>query len=113
MKRISKPWGWELWWAETDKYVGKHLHIDAGQSLSRQYHEVKDETIFITRGKLILEIGDGEEMERLVLSEGENYHITPNTIHRFIAPLFGCELMEVSTPETDDIIRLEDNYGRT
>ena len=112
MKKITKPWGWELWWAETDKYVGKQLHIEAGHSLSKQYHEIKDETIFVLCGKLILEIGDGETMERLVLPEGSSYHITPNTIHRFIAPSGGCDLMEVSTPETDDVVRLEDNYGR-
>ena len=111
MKRVDKPWGYEIIWAHTDRYVGKLLHIDAGHALSRQYHQVKDETIFVLQGELVLEVGDGDDQQRHVLGPHQAYHVTPGTIHRFIAEQT-VELMEVSTPELDDVVRLEDRYGR-
>ena len=111
---IDKPWGWEKLWAHTDKYVGKFLYIKEGCQLSRQYHEHKEETIHVLKGILVLEIGQGEDMITERLSPGSSYHIPPGTIHRFCAlkdrpPV---ELMEVSTPELDDVVRLEDDYNR-
>ena len=111
MKRVDKPWGYEIIWAHTDRYVGKLLHIDAGHALSLQYHQVKDETIFVLKGELVLEVGDEETRQRLVLGPNESYHVTPGTVHRFIAEQ-NVDLMEVSTPELDDVVRLEDRYGR-
>lgn len=109
---IKKPWGYEELWAKTDKYVGKLLVIEPNKRLSRQYHKSKDETIYVVRGELILEIGSGENINRSVLLVGASYHVAPGTIHRFIASDFGCTLMEVSTPELDDVVRLEDDYKR-
>jgi mannose-6-phosphate isomerase len=111
---ISKPWGWEKLWAHTDKYVGKLLHIKEGRQLSRQYHEYKEETIYVLKGTLTLEIGQGKNMITKKLTPGSIYHIVPGTIHRFCAlkdrpPV---ELVEVSTPELDDVVRLEDDYNR-
>ena len=111
MERTEKPWGYELLWAHTDKYVGKLLHIDAGHALSRQYHEVKDETILVLDGELTLEIGDGENTRTLILGPQETFHVTPGTIHRFVA-VQNVDLVEVSTPELGDVVRLEDRYGR-
>lgn len=111
-RRVDKPWGYELVWAETSRYVGKLLHIDAGQALSYQYHEVKEETIFVLRGKLTLHVSEGEGAPRVVeLAEGQTFHITPRLRHRFEARE-EVELLEASTPELDDVVRLEDRYGR-
>jgi len=111
---INKPWGHENRWAVNDKYLGKILFIKRGQKLSRQYHEVKDETVFVLSGILLVEIGQGDELFTHVLREGEAMRIKPNTIHRFIAPPDGfVKLIEVSTPEINDVVRLEDNYGRS
>ncbi len=114
--KVEKPWGHEVRWAITDKYLGKLLHINRGQSLSRQYHEVKDETVYVLQGLLILELGqqpNGSAELTKVLEEGESYRITPGQIHRFAAPTDGfVKLIEVSTPEIDDVVRLQDNYGR-
>tara|TARA_B100000131_G_scaffold309397_1_gene339822 strand:- start:1590 stop:1940 length:351 start_codon:yes stop_codon:yes gene_type:complete len=109
---IEKPWGNEVIFAHTDKYVGKILTINKGHRLSRQYHEIKDETIYVSEGTLSLELGEGDKVTELQLNEGHAFHIEPGVIHRFCAP-YGCvKLLEVSTPELDDIVRLEDNYGR-
>lgn len=110
---IDKPWGREEIWAETDRYVGKHLFINSGARLSRQYHERKDETIRVLKGTLVLEIGQGDKMERIFLSPGSSYHISPKTIHRFGADATSVVLVEVSTPELEDVVRLEDDYGRS
>ena len=110
--KVEKPWGFENRWSVTDKYLGKLLHIDPGQKLSRQYHEVKDESIYVLEGTLVLEIGPKEEMQRFILQEGSSWRIEPKTVHRFAAPSSGCVLIEVSTPEIDDVVRLEDDYGR-
>ncbi|GMV44263.1 MAG: hypothetical protein AMXMBFR64_59790 [Myxococcales bacterium] len=109
--RVPKPWGYELIVAHTDRYVGKILHIEAGHALSRQYHRVKDETLFVTSGVLTLEIGAAGEAVQRNLGPGEGFRVRPGTIHRFIAAET-CELFEVSTPELDDVVRLEDQYGR-
>ena len=112
MRKVSKPWGHEEIWAETDKYVGKLLVINPGERLSRQYHQIKDETVYVLKGELVLEIGQGDNKERLLLGTGARYRVRPGTIHRFAAPSTGCTLIEVSTPELEDVIRLEDDYGR-
>ena len=112
-RRVSKPWGHELIWAETDRYVGKILHINAGESLSLQYHERKDETIYVLSGRLRLELED--EHGRLAVHElgpGEHRRIPTGRRHRFGA-ISRVELVEVSTPELDDVVRLDDRYGRT
>ena len=109
---INKPWGNEKIWAKTERYVGKVLTINPGEKLSRQYHEIKDETIYVMDGVLVLELGEGDSIEKLIMRPGASYHVKPGTIHRFAAPSDGCKLMEVSTPELDDVVRLEDAYGR-
>ena len=111
MHRVEKPWGYELIFALTDQYVGKILHVDEGEQLSLQYHEVKDETIFVSSGELELEIKEGEELVKYVLSPGEARHIPPGTVHRMRA-LSTCDVFEVSTPQLDDVVRVEDRYGR-
>ena len=108
---INKPWGHEEIWAETDKYVGKILRINKGHQLSRQYHKVKDESIYVLKGLLILELGE-DPIEVKILKEGENYRITPNTVHRFRSLYDPVTLVEISTPEIDDVVRLQDDYGR-
>ena len=111
-KRVEKPWGYELWWARTERYVGKLLHVNAGQQLSLQYHERKDETIHLWSGALRLVLGeaDGSLVER-ELKPGESYRVKPGTRHRMIA-VSDCDILEVSTPEVEDVVRLEDAYGR-
>lgn len=112
MRIVTKPWGHEEIWAETPKYVGKYLHIEPGHRLSRQYHEKKEETIRVLSGKLLLEVGTGDNLMTLTLSPGEIYHVTPLTVHRFCAGDERVVLVEVSTPELDDVIRLSDDYLR-
>lgn len=112
VKRVEKPWGYELWWAYTEKYVGKILHVNKGQSLSYQYHEVKDETIYLHNGEMLLEIEEvGGEREERTVTPGCAIHITPFTKHRMTA-ITDCDILEASTPEVEDVIRLEDRYGR-
>jgi len=113
IKRVEKPWGYELWWAYTDKYMGKILHINEGECLSYQYHVKKDETIYLLSGKMQLEIEvEGEDKKEVQMEPGESIRIKPYTKHRFTA-LSECEVLEASTPEVDDVVRLEDRYGRT
>lgn len=110
---VEKPWGHELIWARTDRYVGKILHIKAGEALSLQYHRLKDETIMLLSGRMELVVfGDGEEPTSRVLTPREPFHIRPGLRHRMIA-LEDTDVLEVSTPELDDVVRLEDRYGRT
>ena len=111
-KKINKPWGYEIVWSHCEKFVGKILCINSGHSLSRQYHKIKEETIFVLSGTLLLEVGMGAKMEQINLSRGQSYHITPGTIHRFCAKFGDVELSEVSTPELNDVVRLEDDYNR-
>ena len=95
-KRVEKPWGYELWWARTDRYVGKLLHLRKGESLSLQYHRVKDEN---------------GELRKVEMKPGDVFHITPGTLHRMTG-IEDCDIVEVSTPELDDVVRIEDRYGR-
>ena len=111
-RRIDKPWGHEDVWAETPRYVGKRLFIRKGCRLSLQYHERKDESILVVSGRLQLELADDRgELTSEELGAGESRHIAPGRRHRFGA-LVDTELVEVSTPELDDVVRLEDDYGR-
>jgi mannose-6-phosphate isomerase-like protein (cupin superfamily) len=109
--RVDKPWGHELIWAKTDRYVGKILHIEPGHLLSLQYHERKDETIHVLHGEIILRIKIGGELTERRMREGESCHIAPGTVHQMEA-IEISDLLEASTPEIDDVIRLEDRYGR-
>ena len=109
--RVEKPWGHELIWARTDRYVGKILHIEPGHVLSLQYHNRKDETIHVLKGEIIFRVKeDGELVERR-MKEGESYHIVPLTVHQMEA-VTASDLLEASTPEIDDVVRLKDRYGR-
>jgi mannose-6-phosphate isomerase len=108
---VEKPWGHEIIWAHTERYVGKILHINKGESLSYQYHVVKDETIRLLSGTLEMDIETSGERRKLRLSPGECLHIVPRMKHRMIA-IEECDVLEVSTPELDDVVRLEDRYGR-
>lgn len=109
--RVDKPWGYELHWARTERYVGKVIHVAAGHALSLQYHVYKDETILLWSGRLLFELRRGDEARTWEMAPGERVHIEPGTIHRMTA-LEDCDLIEVSTPELDDVVRLEDRYGR-
>ncbi len=110
MRTVEKPWGHEEIWAETDRYVGKYLHINPGHRLSLQYHKIKMETISVLKGELILEAANGILQ---TLKQGDTFHIAPGTIHRFGAgSQEGVVLVEVSTPELDDVVRLSDDYLR-
>src|SRR4051794_12548418 len=107
MRRVEKPWGYELIWAETARYVGKVLHIRAGQRLSRQYHNKKEETFLVQAGEMDLEIGEGADVRVLRMKAEESYHCLPKTVHRMVA-VTDVDVVEVSTPELDDVVRLED-----
>jgi mannose-6-phosphate isomerase-like protein (cupin superfamily) len=109
--RVPKPWGYELIFAKTARYVGKILHISQGETLSLQYHNVKEETLFVVRGELKLTIESDGDRRVLPLREGESFHIPPHLIHRMEA-VVDTDVAEVSTPELDDVVRLEDRYGR-
>jgi mannose-6-phosphate isomerase len=109
--RVDKPWGYELRWAQTERYVGKVIHVNAGHALSLQYHNEKDETILLWAGRLQLEIQEGDRIIRRDMHPGDRAHIPPKTVHRLSA-IEDCDIFEVSTPELDDVVRLEDRYGR-
>lgn len=109
--RVPKPWGHEIIWAHTERYVGKILHINAGHALSVQYHERKDETVYLLRGELKYWVKTGEAMKDMHLREGDAFRITPGTIH-YMEAVTDCDVLEASTPELDDVIRLKDRYGR-
>jgi quercetin dioxygenase-like cupin family protein len=111
MRRVDKPWGHEVIWAETARYVGKLLHIRAGERLSRQYHRVKEETLLVQSGQMDLEVGPREALETRRMGQGDVFHVRPGTIHRMIA-VTDVDIIEVSTPELDDVVRIEDVYGR-
>ena len=108
---IQKPWGYELIWAHTERYVGKILHINQGESLSYQYHRVKDETIRLLSGAMDMDLETNGVKAKINLKPGDCLHITPGMKHRMIA-VEDCDVLEVSTPELDDVVRLEDRYGR-
>jgi quercetin dioxygenase-like cupin family protein len=109
MRRVEKPWGFELIWAETDKYVGKVLHINAGHRLSKQYHEVKEETVYVIKGVLYNYEEDGTITKVL---PGKSFHVKTGQVHRFGANESNVEIIEVSTPHLEDVVRLEDDYSR-
>ncbi|HSJ14580.1 MAG TPA: cupin domain-containing protein [Longimicrobiales bacterium] len=112
-RRIEKPWGYELIWAETPAYVGKVLHVREGEALSLQYHEVKDETIYVLRGRMRFFIGArADQLKEIEVAEGGSFRIVPGTVHRMVA-LTDVDILEASTPQLDDVIRLEDRYGRS
>jgi mannose-6-phosphate isomerase-like protein (cupin superfamily) len=130
IRTVPKPWGHETVWAETDRYVGKILHINAGHALSVQYHEVKDETVYLLIGTLKYWVQKGRrseaggrttatsdvrppisDLEEIHLQTGDAYRITPGTIH-YMEAVTDCDVLEVSTPEVDDVVRLRDRYGR-
>ncbi|HEX8086033.1 MAG TPA: cupin [Solirubrobacteraceae bacterium] len=110
--RIDKPWGYEIWWAWTDKYVGKILHVDAGHRLSVQYHEHKDETSYVLRGRLILFKGESaDDLRETEVGEGSRWRNLPGEIHT-IEAIEDADVLEVSTPHLEDVVRLSDSYGR-
>ena len=111
VRTVPKPWGHETIWAQTERYVGKVLHIKAGQALSVQYHNKKDETVHLLNGELVYRVQLGEALDDMHLKAGESFRITPGTIHQMEA-VTDCDVLEVSTPELDDVVRLSDRYGR-
>ena len=112
--RTEKPWGHELLWSHTDHYAGKIIHIEAGKRLSLQYHDDKHESILVIRGTLLLHLGRGDGARVDEMHEGDSADIPAGTVHRFEAPAASSvDLIEVSTPQLDDVIRLEDDYGRS
>jgi mannose-6-phosphate isomerase len=124
---VPKPWGHEVIWADSELYTGKLLHIKAGQALSLQYHREKDETIHLLRGRMLYRVGQratgneqratgngpgaDEPLREFEMREGESYRNTPGTIHQMVA-ITDCDVLEASTPQVDDIVRLKDLYGR-
>jgi mannose-6-phosphate isomerase-like protein (cupin superfamily) len=111
-RRIEKPWGWELIWAETERYVGKLLFVRAGEALSLQYHERKDESWLVREGRARLELGEvGGPLEAVEIRPGDAFRYRPGTVHRVTA-LEDTLVIEVSTPDLDDVVRVEDRYGR-
>jgi mannose-6-phosphate isomerase len=112
LRKTDKPWGYELLWARTDSYAAKVLHIDKGHKLSLQYHERKEETMLLYSGRMLLILEDDHAILReIFVGAGEAYHIPSGRRHRMIA-LEDCEVLEVSTNDLDDIVRVEDAYGR-
>lgn len=110
-KKVDKPWGYEIHWANCEKYVGKILSINPHHRLSLQYHQVKEETIYVMSGVLILWESDDEETGKF-LGPGSVYHVKPNQVHRFGAGNQPVMLMEVSSPEIEDVVRIKDDYKR-
>jgi mannose-6-phosphate isomerase-like protein (cupin superfamily) len=111
VRHVPKPWGHETIWAHTDQYVGKILHINAGHALSVQYHNVKDETVYLLSGQLVYRIWENDQPRSVELKIGDAYRVTPHTIHQMEA-VTDCDILEASTPHLDDVVRLEDRYGR-
>lgn len=112
VRREEKPWGFELIWAETELYVGKLLHVRAGEALSVQYHERKDETLHLLKGSMVLRMGDSlETFGPVTFEPGDSVRMRPGVIHQMEA-VTDCEVLEVSTPHLDDLVRLSDRYGR-
>ena len=117
VKHVDKPWGHETIWAHTERYVGKILHVKAGHALSVQYHERKDETVYLLSGemKYWVRLAGGPEsdapLEDMRLTVGDAFRITPGTVH-YMEAVTDCDVLEASTPELDDVVRLEDRYGR-
>jgi mannose-6-phosphate isomerase len=111
-RRVEKPWGWELVFAETESYVGKLLFVASGEALSLQYHEVKDESWLVREGRARLELGEvGGELEAIEVKPGDAFRFRPGTVHRVTA-IEDLLVLEISTPHLDDVVRLDDRYGR-
>ena len=112
-EKVEKPWGWELIWALTDRYCGKLLFVRAGQALSLQYHETKDESWYVQDGRASLQLGTVEngDLETGEIGPGDCFHFAPGTVHRLRA-LEDILIVEVSTPDLGDVVRLADDYGR-
>jgi mannose-6-phosphate isomerase-like protein (cupin superfamily) len=111
-RHVDKPWGYELVWAVTDRYCGKLLFVRAGESLSLQYHREKDESWYVLDGSAMLERGSvGAPLETVEIGPGDAFRFVPGTVHRVTARA-DIRILEVSTPELDDVVRLEDRYGR-
>ena len=111
-RRVEKPWGHELIWAETDLYVGKILHVKAGEALSVQMHEIKDETLHLLRGDIELWAGPSpDRMAKVGLAQGESFRVRPRTVHMIVA-VTDADVLEASTPHLQDVVRFEDRYGR-
>ncbi|HTS90350.1 MAG TPA: cupin [Gemmatimonadales bacterium] len=110
--RVEKPWGYELVWARSDRYVGKILHVRAGQVLSLQYHNRKDETMHVLSGELILRTQPEDTLIARPFRQGESVHIPARLIHQ-IEAVVDSDVLEASTPELDDLVRLTDRYGRS
>jgi len=113
VRYVEKPWGHEVIWAHTPHYVGKVLHIKAGQALSVQYHERKDETIYLLSGEMIYRVGSvgDTELKEISLKAGESFRNEPGMVHQMEA-VTDCDVLEASTPHLDDVVRLKDRYGR-
>src|ERR1700704_6414532 len=110
--KVDKPWGYELRWATTERYLGKVLHINRGEALSLQFHERKDEYLYLSKGAIDIELGDGDgNLTTHRMKAGDTLHIAPGTRHRLTA-VEDTDIFEVSTPEADDVVRLSDRYGR-
>jgi mannose-6-phosphate isomerase-like protein (cupin superfamily) len=111
-RQVDKPWGHELIWAESDTYVGKVLFVRAGQALSLQYHEQKDESWLVQSGRASLELGlVGDALETTEITAGDAFRYRPGTVHRITA-IEDTTIVEVSTPHLTDVVRLDDRYGR-
>jgi mannose-6-phosphate isomerase-like protein (cupin superfamily) len=115
VETVAKPWGHEKVWARSDRYVGKIIHINAGHELSVQFHKKKDETIHLLSGEIVYRVqrdpSDQSQLDDVRLQIGESFRIAPGTVHQMVA-VTDCDVLEVSTPETDDVVRLSDRYGR-
>jgi mannose-6-phosphate isomerase len=113
VRKVEKPWGHELIWAVTDIYVGKVLFVKAGHSLSLQFHRQKDESWLVQSGRAKLELGEAGEsvLKEEIIVAGAAFHYPPGTVHRVTA-IEDTTILEVSTPHLDDVVRLEDAYGR-
>ena len=111
MRKVPKPWGHELIFAENERYAGKILQVEGGHSLSLQYHERKDETLYVLEGEVVLTVEVDGAMRDIRLSAGESFRVHPGVRHRLRADQ-RCRIVEVSSPELDDVVRLEDAYGR-
>ena len=112
-RTVDKPWGSELIWAQTDQYAGKVLFVKAGEALSLQYHEVKDESWYVLEGRAHLEVGsiDAAALEELEIVPGQAFRFPPGTVHR-VTGIEDTRILEVSTAHLDDVVRLADDYGR-
>jgi mannose-6-phosphate isomerase-like protein (cupin superfamily) len=112
VERIEKPWGYEIVFAHSERYAGKVIFVRAGEQLSLQFHRTKDETVYVQSGRIELEIGDpGGTLDTEVVGPGHAFRLRPGVVHRWRA-LEDAVVLEASTPELDDVVRLEDRYGR-